>query len=168
MSSIKFEMMSIGRTLVLSYWCWVFVSRLQSVAIRKAVFWMVCRFLMLVFDMIVFHMVFAHFKIGRVIASNSKVSNSINYGPRAPFCPPPIFVRPAKAQENNFTLFSLLVVVIYEKIITFIGAPTQKSFMRQWSFARILWHLPKSWFSSTLRIGQKNCLRFSDEDHISS
>ena len=45
---------------------------------------------------------------------NGLVQGWANYGPQ-------------KAQENNFTLFSLLVVVIYLKnVITFIGVPTKK------------------------------------------
>ena len=43
-----------------------------------------------------------------------------------------------------------------------------KNFGGQWSFAQILWRLPKLWFYGTFRIRQKNCLRFSDEKPILS
>ena len=65
-----------GRTLVSSCRCWVFVSCVHPVAICKAVFWMVFSFLMLVFDMIGLHMVFAYFKMECVIALYVETINS--------------------------------------------------------------------------------------------
>ena len=57
--------MPIGRTLVLSSRPSMFVSHVQPVAMNKTVFCMVCSFLMLVFDMIGLHMVFAYFNMGK-------------------------------------------------------------------------------------------------------
>ena len=54
----------------------MFVSRVQPVAIRKAVFSIVCSFLMLFFDTKGLHMVFAYSKMGRVIALKVEKINS--------------------------------------------------------------------------------------------
>ena len=50
---------------------------MQPVVICIAVFYMVCSFLMLVFDMIGLHMVFASSKMGQVIALNVETINFI-------------------------------------------------------------------------------------------
>lgn len=69
--------MCTGRTFVSSCRCCVFVSLVQPVAMRRAVFCIVCRCLVFVLEMIVLHVVFAYSNMGRVMVLNVEIMSSL-------------------------------------------------------------------------------------------